>query len=169
MNSYSRQCLHLPTLSQDVILCTHFCQLVGHTHVLTDATPTSPVPCKQKGVTGVYSVLSTEKNPLSAYSMLTRSPMKVCHCTLQFKRFCTFTFEPNHRVSFQLVSLLMMPVFLKRVDSALEQQLWKIVCLRMILLWIPHTTNHVVPLKLMYLFVSFWELWSMLMMVFCLQ
>lgn len=73
----SRQCLHLPSLSHDVILCTHFCQLVGHTHVPTDTTPISPIPCKQRGVAGVYSLLSPEKTPLPAHPMLTKSPVKV--------------------------------------------------------------------------------------------
>ncbi len=74
----SRQCLSLPTTdahhpSSPVVLCTHFCQTVGH------STPThlSPFPCKQRGVAGLCNLISPEKAPRSTHSMLVKSPAKV--------------------------------------------------------------------------------------------
>ncbi len=74
-----RQCLSLPTSAahhppSPVVLCTHFCQMVGHNSVDTSL---SPVPCKQRGVSGVCTLVSPEKAPRLAHSMLVKSPAKV--------------------------------------------------------------------------------------------
>ncbi len=70
-----RQCLSLPSPSQEVVLCALFCQPLGHAPSLT--MPTSPVPCKHRSVAGPLSVSSHLTSPVPDRSALTLSPVKV--------------------------------------------------------------------------------------------
>ena len=58
--SLSRQCLTLESISHQVVMCAHFCQV-------SEATPLS----------GINQFLSPDKFPCSSSPMLSKSPVKV--------------------------------------------------------------------------------------------
>ena len=64
-----RQSLYLPSISHNVLLSTHFCEVIGHTDRVT--SDPSPVASRQFGAIDTSHLLNL---PLLSTSMLSRSP-----------------------------------------------------------------------------------------------